>query len=113
MGQMESALSTLFKQEANIEKLTEETKFTKEEIREMNEKFKKDYPKGYLTEEEFIKVYCEQAKVSSNRTSVSAKLVAKQMFQSLDHSKDGKVGRSHLFILNFICNVFLVIYQNY
>ncbi|XP_065648469.1 neurocalcin [Hydra vulgaris] len=99
MGQFESSLSSLFKNESNVESLAEQTKFTREEIRAMNEKFKNEYPKGYLTEEEFIKVYCEHATVSSNRTAVSAKLVAKKIFQSLDRSKDGKVDFKELVCL--------------
>ena len=75
-------------QKSQKERLTNETKYTQDELASIYKKFMKDYPSGQITKTEFIKVferYFQKGKASASR-------MADHVFRALDEDKNGTIG---------------------
>ena len=69
-----------------LDDLRGQTKFNRSELRTVYEKFRKDYPKGSITKEEFIKIYSKYYRTGN------AKRFSEQVFRVFDVNGDGKIG---------------------
>lgn len=81
-----------------IEDLTKRTVFTREELKLLFEKFITDYPTGYMTKEQFTKVYRDYYKKGDCNT------FSEHVFRVFDVNHDSRIGKYFLFIYTpFVC----------
>ena len=69
----------------DIAELKKQTQFSNSEIKDWYKGFKKDYPHGYLTIEEFKQIY------GNFYPGGNASKFAENTFRVFDHNKDGKI----------------------
>ena len=69
----------------DIAELTQQTQFSNSEIKDWYKVFKKDYPHGYLTIEEFKQIY------GNFYPGGNASKFAENTFRVFDHNNDGKI----------------------
>jgi len=85
-----------------ISKYVEHRKFVKSiaidngygnyQIEKKYQKFQEDYPKGYMTQKEFIDYYISENRDSNKKENrKSRKKIAKKLFQIMDVNKDEKL----------------------
>lgn len=69
----------------DLAELNDNTEFSEQELKEWYKGFRKDYPHGYLTVEEFQQVY------SNFYPGGDASAFAENTFRVFDHNRDGKI----------------------
>ena len=80
MGGKESKLNP-----TDLSDLVKNTEFTQREIKDWFKGFQQDYPNGYLTKEEFMKIY------TNFYPKGNAGEFAGNVFRVFDHNKDGQI----------------------
>ncbi len=67
--------------------LCHQTKFEQEELKLWYEKFKKDYPSGSISKQQFIELY------RGHYRNGDAKKFSEHVFRVFDVNNDGKIGK--------------------
>ena len=73
---------------SELNDLMMDTFFTQNEIVEWYEKFKKDYPHGYMKRKDFIKLY------KTFYRNCDAQKFSEHVFRVFDVNNDGKIGKN-------------------
>lgn len=72
---------------SDLRDLCNRTSFDEKELKTWHEKFKKEYPSGSITKQDFIKLYRGFYK------SGDAKKFSEHVFRVFDANNDGKIGK--------------------
>lgn len=73
---------------SQLEDLSRNTDFSREELKQWFEKFMKDYPSGHMEKDAFLKVYQDFYKTGDSKG------FSEHVFRVFDLNNDGKIGMS-------------------
>lgn len=89
MGQANGKLAT-----RQLEDLSNKTDFSREQLKDFFVKFQKDFPTGYMTKDQFTKVYKDYYKTGESER------FSEHVFRAFDDNGDGKID-----FREFICSL--------
>ena len=76
------------KPKKHLVKIKINSNFTKEEVQQLFNKFRRKYTRGYMTKEEFIVEYVKETRKSGKGGFLSAN----QLFKTIDINENNKMG---------------------